>query len=150
MPYDGNVRAAVLALKNGNDRRLASDLANLLIPLVDVLNIDVITWAPTTKSRAHSRGYDHAELIARSLGKKLGVPTRKLLRRDDGVAQQGKNRAARLVGPRVTATPAARGKRILIVDDVVTTGATLMACRDALINAGARSVEIVAVAGARN
>ena len=140
----------MLALKNGNERRLAPELAKLLHPLVNADIVDVITWVPTTTARARSRGYDHAELIARCLGMHFGIPTRRLLRRDDREAQQGKNRAARLIGPRVTATPAARGKRVVLVDDVVTTGATMRTCSDALLSSGAVKVLMVAVAGARN
>lgn len=140
----------MLALKNGNERRLSRDLAQLLCPLIPAADVDFITWVPTTQPRARLRGYDHAELIARSAGMYLGIPVRRLLRRDDREAQQGKNRASRLVGPRVSATPSARGKRVVLVDDVVTTGATMRTCRDALLAAGAASVLMVAVAGARN
>ena len=145
--YEGEIRKTVLALKNGNERTFARDLAALLVPLGSWQEADVITWVPTTSARACQRGYDHAELISRALGKRVGVPVKRLLLRNDSKAQQGRNRAERLKGPSIAASPLCQGKRVVVVDDVVTTGTTLMTCRTALQAAGALAVELLAVAG---
>lgn len=105
----------------------------------------VVTWAPTTPDRRGERGFDQAELIARHLGAMLGLPVRRLLRRTSTGHQTGSPRATRLDGPVFVARPA-RGIHVVVVDDVVTTGATFMAAVAALEQAGAAGVDCVAVA----
>jgi len=144
--YAGELKSDVLRLKNGNDRRIAIKLGRMLVPVVANWSVDFITWAPTTRGRRRTRGFDHAELIARAVGKDLGVRTLPLLRREDEIAQQGRNRAERVLGPVMVARPRVFAKRVVVVDDVVTTGATLFACESALRHAGASDVLLVAVA----
>jgi len=145
-PYAGELKSDVLRLKNANHRQIAIKLGWMLAPLVANWSADCITWAPTTSERRRLRGFDHAELIARAVGKDLGVRTLPLLRREDTVAQHGRNRDARMHGPKMAARPRALSKRVVVVDDVVTTGATLFACESALLHAGASNVLLVAVA----
>jgi len=144
--YDGELRSDVLRLKNANDRRVAIKLGQTLVPLVANWSVDYITWAPTTHERRRSRGFDHAELIARAVGKNLGVRTLPLLRREDAIAQHGRSRAERIRAPKMVARPRVFAKCVVVVDDVVTTGATLFACESALLQAGASDVRLVAVA----
>ena len=91
--------------------------------------LDVVTWVPTTTRRRRGRGFDQAEVLARALARRLGLPCRRLLRRRPG---SGPDRAA--LAERRGAVPGstARGARpvpaaVLVVDDVVTSGATLAA-----------------------
>jgi predicted amidophosphoribosyltransferase len=111
------------------------------------LEVDVVTWAPTSGARRRKRGYDQAELLARAVAWRLGVPCRRLLNRvEDGRGPQaGRSRAERLDGPAFLARRRVRGV-VLVVDDVVTTGATLRAAEVALMGAGARQVHAVAAA----
>jgi predicted amidophosphoribosyltransferase len=109
--------------------------------------IDLVTWAPTTAERAATRGFDQAELLARRVARRLGLPCHRLLRRRPGPAQTGQDAASRRFGPRFISSPRSWGHRILIVDDIVTTGATLAAAADALRLAGA--IDVSAVAAAR-
>ena len=109
--------------------------------------VDVVTWAPTSARRRRRRGYDQAELLARAVAWRLGVPCRRLLRRVDDPRgpQTGRTRAERLAGPTFVARRRVRGV-VLVVDDVVTTGATLRAAETALLAGGARSVRSIAAA----
>jgi len=147
MPFDGVGRAVVHGLKFRNRRGAARQLAALMVRrLVARGSVDVVTWAPTSSARVAERGFDQAELLARAVARELGVPCRRLLYRGHGQPQAGHDRAARLVGPSFRARPSRRGLRVLLVDDVVTTGGTLQAARRALLDAGVTDVRCIAAA----
>ena len=163
LEYDGAGRELVARLKYRNARSsvpfLARGMAALALaatsadadvdapgdrPGVDV--VDVVTWAPTTPARLRARGFDQAEVLARAVARRLGVPSRRLLRRGGGPAQTGRGALARHQGPAFAPCRALRGGRVLLVDDVVTTGATVAAAARALREAGAARVAVVAAA----
>ena len=107
---------------------------------------DVVTWVPTTVGRRAQRGFDQAELLARSTARGLGVRSRRLLLRAPGPGQTSLPGQERRSGPVLRARRVPVGTRILLVDDVVTTGTSLATASDALLAAGARSVRSVVVA----
>jgi len=150
--FAGLGRDLVVGLKYRNRRHLAVYLAEQLSRRLDPTQIDVVTWAPTSGRRTRRRGYDQAELLARALAARWRKPCRRMLFRRHGAPQTGQTRALRLVGPEFASRPMSGmrpnrlGPRVLVVDDVVTTGATLQAARDSLLAAGARSVVMAAVA----
>ena len=148
MAYDGVGREIVARFKYANARAALAWLAAEMAVLAGAARTDVVSWVPTTPGRRRARGFDHGRLLAVAVARRLGVPCRPLLVRLPGPAQTGRTRAERLAGPRLVvlgriAVPA----RVLLVDDVVTTGATLSAAARALCAAGAE--EVAAVAAAR-
>ncbi|MFN8022704.1 MAG: phosphoribosyltransferase family protein [Acidimicrobiales bacterium] len=150
LTFDGVVRSAILGLKFRNRRAAARALAQVLVRRLGLRgpgrpHYDLVTWAPTSRRRVADRGYDQAELLARAVAAELGVPCRRLLYRVHGAPQVGRTRAERLAGPTFRGRPG-RSPRVLVVDDVVTTGATLTAAGEALHQAGVREVRLVAVA----
>jgi predicted amidophosphoribosyltransferase len=151
MPFDGVARHAVLSLKFRNRRGVARQLGALmvrrLLPQGGASRpVDLVTWAPTSSSRIAERGFDQAELLARAVARELGVPCRRLLYRSHGEPQAGRDRLGRLAGPSFRARAPRAGMRVLLVDDVVTTGATLEAARRSLIAAGIADVTCIAAA----
>lgn len=152
VPFAGRARDVLLGFKYGNRRQLAHHLAGLLVNRLlagGVLpaDIDVVTWAPTSRQRRNRRGFDQAEVVARRVAAQLGLPCRRLLERDGASPPQtGRARADRLHGPVFRAHPGVRGRRVLVIDDVVTTGSTLRSADAALRQAGALAVRRAAVA----
>lgn len=96
----------------------------------------VVTWAPTTDEHAVRRGFDQAELIARHLGALLGVRTVRLLRRTTRHTQTGQSRDHRLHNPSFVGRGRAMCRAVIVVDDVVTTGATLLCAAKRLTRDG--------------
>ena len=100
---------------------------------------DVVTWLPTTGRRRRRRGYDQARLLARAVSGASTVPRRRLLHRVDGLPQTGRSRRDRLTAPSLRVAGPVTGV-VVLVDDVVTTGASLQAAARALVDAGADRV----------
>jgi predicted amidophosphoribosyltransferase len=151
VPFTGRARNVVLGLKYRNRRQVARHLAGLVVNAIvgngDHRGVDIVTWAPTSASRRRSRGFDQGELVARHVARQLGVPCRRLLvRSGPAVAQTGRSRVERLHGPEFVARPGLGGRRVIVVDDVVTTGATLRAAAAALRHAGVVEPRLYAVA----
>jgi competence protein ComFC len=147
--FSGRARQVLLGFKYHNRRAVAAHLAGLLVNRMarSGTRADVVTWAPTSPRRRRGRGFDQAELIARQVARQLGVPCRRLLERDGaGEPQTGRGRERRFQGPEFRAHPRVPRSRILLVDDVVTTGATLASAAEALRRAGAADVVQAAVA----
>lgn len=150
VPFAGRARDVLLGFKYRNRRQLAHHLAGLLVNrliatgVVD--DLDVVTWAPTSRRRRHQRGFDQAEVVARRVAAQLGLPCRRLLEREAGPSQTGLDRTSRLHGPTFRVSPAAAGRSVLLVDDVVTTGSTLRSADRALRQGGADHVVRAAVA----
>ena len=149
VPFSGRVRDVLLGFKYRNRRAIAGHLAGLLVNRLVAAGqrVDVVTWAPTSGRRRRERGFDQAELVARHVARQLGVPCRRLLEREGATAPQtGRTRAGRLHGPSFRVHPHVPTGRVLLLDDVVTTGATLRAAAEALRWAGVGEVVSAAVA----
>jgi ComF family protein len=111
---------------------------------------DVVTWVPGRRRDSRRRGFDHAELLARGVARRLGLRATALLRatgaRPDQTALSARDRRINLRGAFV-ARPCSR--RVVLVDDLVTTGATASSCAAALRRAGAPAVDVLVACRAR-
>ncbi len=145
--YDGGGRQLVGSLKYDGRRDAIRVLGTAMARLPD-RRADVVTWAPTSPSRRLDRGFDQARLLAAHVARALGIPLRGLLVRPEGHHQTGSDRATRLTGPRFTPRRV-RAARILLVDDVITTGSTLSAGATALRLGGATEVTGLTLASVR-
>jgi len=146
--YDDTARSLLTSLKNGQRRDVVGWLADRLVVASPPDAAAVVTWAPTVAGRRHQRGFDQAELLARSVARRWGLACRPLLRRRAGAAQAGRGGRDRRAHPGfdlVGRPPAV----VLLVDDVATTGATLGAAALALRGAGSRRVEAMVAARAQ-
>ena len=141
--HDGLARQLVLDLKYRHRRHLAPDLGRLLA-LAAPGQIDALVPVPLHPRRRRERGFNQSELLARELSRRLGRPllADRVRRTRDTAQQTGLSPRERLANVRGAFAIAGRldGQRLLLVDDVCTTGATLYACAGALRAAGARSV----------
>ncbi|HSN91709.1 MAG TPA: double zinc ribbon domain-containing protein [Anaeromyxobacteraceae bacterium] len=150
--FGGPVADAVHALKYGNRPALARPLGTWLASRTGVPAGTTVVAVPLSRGRRVARGYDQAALLADALARTSGAPRlRAALRRTrETPPQVGRTRdeRARNVRDAFAASHAARGLDLLLVDDVVTTGATARAAAEALARAGARSVTVVALARA--
>ena len=145
--YEGKVRKAIHGYKfSGRSGR--SKVFGLLIAqcVTDQgLTADLISWPSISRKRLRQRGYDQGELLAREVGKLLGLPVARTLNKAHRPAQSGlagaAERRANLLGAYTALDPEIfRGKTVLLVDDVFTTGATLSECAGTLRMAGAGEV----------
>ncbi len=141
--YDEPVKEFIAKVKyerSGSQIKLGTQLITGRLYEED---FDVVTWVPAAPSRGRQRGYNQAELLAKSLSRELELPMQRLLYRFNTGTQVGQSRVSRLKRVRDQFYPATKdlkGKRVLVVDDVLTTGATLSECARQLKKSGAKSV----------
>ena len=149
LEYRGLARAALLRYKFAGRSAYAGCFARLLSACIREQlagKYDLITWVPVSLLRLRKRGFSQSRLLAEAAARQLGVPCRRLLvKRRHTRAQSGlrgaASRRANVSGAFRVRTPAAfAGKRVLVIDDVVTTGATLSECARLLLTAGADRV----------
>ena len=151
--YQDTVRKAVLRLKFAGKDGGAEALGGLVAAAAAECfpgEFDCVTWVPVSNKRLRQRGYDQARLLARAACALWDTePVRLLVKETDNPAQSGlKDAAARranVLGV-YRALPEASGQRILLIDDVITTGATLAECVRELRRAGAADVVCAALA----
>lgn len=143
--YAGAARDLVLALKLRGKRPAARPLAEAVVRRIQASGTaaEAIAWVPGRRRDIRIRGFDHAELIAREVSRLTGLPTTRLLERvmdrPDQTTLSSQARRTNLQGAFVARSVVGK---VLLVDDLVTTGATASACARALRQAGAGLVEV--------
>ena len=148
--YDADVRALVAGWKDHGLRRLAEIAAELVDEVVPRPDVALLTFVPPDGDRSLERGHHPPERLARELGRRWELPIGSLLRRTREIRQQrGLSRPER----RANVAGAFRAtkeipSRIVLVDDVYTSGATVAAASSALRAGGARRVDVVTFARA--
>ncbi len=138
--YERVSKELIHQLKFGRARAAAHTIAGLLDEAVPALSKDtVITYVPTAMRRVRIRGYDQSKLIARAFAAQRGLRSQALLMRLGQSRQVGANRKHRRAQAahnyRLLAGVDVRGKDILLIDDITTTGATLESAAQVLKNA---------------
>lgn len=157
--YEEYIRSSLLRYKFRHARHYAPVYGRMLA--MRVLQeypegFDILTWVPVSRLRRFTRGYDQVELLAHAVGQELGmtpVSTLKKVRHNrpqSGIVGQAKRRANVLGAYRAICTQEVQGKRVLLLDDIITTGATAGECARVLLTAGAKEVHCGCVAAARH
>lgn len=155
--YEGFARRSLLRYKFRGYRSYADCYGRLLAMKLQKEHpegFDCLTWVPISYLRKLRRGFDQVELLARVVGEELGmepVPLLKKIRHNrpqSGIHGQAQRRANVLGVYQVTVPEQLRGKRIALLDDIITTGATAGECARVLLTAGAAEVHFGAVAAA--
>jgi ComF family protein len=159
-PFVGAVRAALHALKYGGERRLAGPLGSALATRWQHAGTigDTVVPVPVHAGRLRERGYDQAVLLARVAAQHLELPFAPILERHRATERQfdldRRSRAGNVAGafrlvPGASTQAPLEGRWIILIDDVVTTGNTLVACANALLQGGALGVSALTVARER-
>ncbi len=141
--YEGVVKDLVWAMKYENKRSIARFFADHLDELQGV-----VCYVPSDGKTRRARGYDQAEILASTYAKIHKLPFQRLLVRVKHTRQVGKNRAERIenIKDNFVVVNDVAGKEIILIDDVITTGATVSECARVLNTAGAKSVWALAIA----
>ena len=156
--YEKNIRRSLLRFKFYGKRSYAKSYGRLLA--MELLNehpdgFDILTWVPISPLRKLRRGYDQVELIAKAVGTELGVEPVPLLKKILSNPPQARitgeaRRRANVLGVYALREDAAvHGKKIVLLDDILTTGATMGEAARVLLTAGAKEIHGAAVAAVR-
>ncbi len=152
--YEGTVRESLLRFKFHNRPDYARVYGpELALKIQQQLpEADVVTWVPVSKKRLRERGYDQAELLAKAAAKELGIPAIRMMDKiRDNPAQSGienaQKRRDNVRGVyRFCPGAGAAGKRVILIDDILTTGSTAGECARILRESDAEQVFLAAVA----
>ena len=151
--YKDEIVGLIHKLKFGNGGYLARVFATeiYVLYLKNRFDADILTFVPMTERAKRKRGYNQSQLIAEELGKLLSLPVKDLsIKKEETKKQEGLTRKERLVNLekafKVTDKKSVKDKKIMIIDDVSTTGATAQALASQLKKAGANAVYLISVA----
>ncbi len=152
LEYTGGFRRSFHKFKFEGKYALGIQMAALMLEINGEFRPDIIAFVPMMPEKERKRGYNQSELLAKNIAKAMGVPCEKELSKVSDNHQQSKLKAEeRKLNVRgvFTVSGDIAGKTILLIDDLVTTGATICECAKALKNAGASEVRGLCVASAK-
>lgn len=153
--YKDDVRSSLLRYKFGGQRGYAQSYGRLLAMKLQRMgwdDIDVLTYIPISRRRRFVRGYDQTQLVAQVVAEELGLPLTTAVKKIRHTKPQStlgdaSHRRANILGAYRIIDPAMiNGKRVLLLDDIVTTGATAGECARVLLTAGAKEVKLATIA----
>lgn len=153
--YKDNVRGSIHRFKFRNRRHYAKAYGRILAVKLEkdgFRDFDILTYVPVSLLRQLGRGYDQVELICKALGAELGVTPVRCLKKirntppQSGINEVARRRANVLGAYRCLCPSDVKGKRILLLDDVITTGATVSECSRVLLTTGAKEVTCASMA----
>jgi len=147
--YTGVARDVLMTFKLGGERRAARAMGAYMARAAEGIRADAVAFVPATRASVSARGFNPAEQLARALARNAGLRCAPLLSKVKETSDQaglGRADRRRNVLDAFSARPT-RG-RLILVDDVMTTGATADACARALVTAGAAEVAVVTFARA--
>lgn len=156
--YEDMVRGSLLRFKFHGKRHYAETYGRMLamkLSREERTDFDILTWVPISDRRKRKRGYDQVELIANALAQELGVTAQPCLKKlrdnpaQSGIVGQAERRANVLGVYQTLNADLLKGKSVLLLDDIITTGATAGECARVLLTAGAKEVDLAVVAAAR-
>ncbi len=149
LTYDGETKKMIYALKFGRKKYIAQTLGALMADefLKSGMQADIIVFVPMTQKEEKKRGFNQSALLAYEVGGRLNIPVLPaLVKIKDTSAQKelhGKERAINLEGAFSCAFEQVKSRRLLLIDDIFTTGATANECAKVLLKAGAREVNVL-------
>jgi predicted amidophosphoribosyltransferase len=146
--YDAAARRLVQAWKERGLRRLAAEAARIVAERLPPPEVDALTFVPADRGRRLERGHNPAERLALELAALWELPCLPLLERTSGGRQRGSSAAERRTLRGAFRATSAAPRKVAVIDDVYTTGATAAAAASALHAAGARRIEAIAFARA--
>ena len=153
--YKAMVRGSIQRYKFSGRRNYAPTYGRVLamkLQAEDLCDFDILTYVPIACLRRLSRGYDQVELLCNEVGSQLGLTSVCTLRKirntppQSGIKDVSRRRANVLGAYKATCPEAVRGKRVLLLDDVITTGATVSECARVLLTAGAKEIFCACIA----
>ena len=150
--YDGIAKDMVHKFKFGGKRYIAKTLGAMMTDefLARNMQADIAVFVPMTHDEEKKRGFNQSELLAREVGERLNMPVLPALTKTRDTAAQKqltrKEREENLKGVFSCVFDEVKGRKLLLIDDVFTTGATANACASALIKGGAREVSVLTAA----
>ena len=159
--FEGVPARIVRVYKDGGERRLAALIAHALFAAVCraqeavparmdafALDADAVVFVPVTSAAYRRRGFDHMEAVACEFSNLIGIPVLDALVKQDAYDQRKLDRGGRLANAEdaYSVVESVAGMRLLLIDDVITTGATMDSCAEVLRRAGAVKIDCLAFA----
>jgi len=158
--YEGGLKECIHAFKFGRKERLGAWVAEMMVSSLrrnqaDMLGYDLVVPVPMHPAKRKERGFNQAEVMSRHLARLLAIPCnpgviRRNVRGQTQSSLSRKDRFQNVAGAFQCASPnSVRGRRVLLVDDIFTTGATAAACSSLLKHSGAREITVLVAARGR-